>query len=111
VISQERLEKALTRIARTDETCAQLKGQVLRTEFMAKVAEALAFKQSEASSAEGKKQDARLSDIVQAKWEEHFKAVTEYEKVRASREREMVIIEVFRTLESSRRMGARGNIQ
>lgn len=105
LVSESRVDKALAFLAQTDRECAAWKGQVLRTEHMAKVAEALAFKLAEGSSAEERKQLSRMAPEVLEKWEEHFAAVTSYEQVRAQREREVLIVDLYRTEEASRRQG------
>lgn len=107
LISEQRLDKALAQIAESDTEIAEWKGMVLRTEFTAKAAQALAFKALE-GSVEDRKQGALLEEPVKKAWEEHFRAVVEFERLKARREREFTIIEIWRSLESSRR---HGNIQ
>lgn len=105
LISEQRVEKALGIIAETDREVAAWKGQELRTEFFAKTTEALAFKSAEGSSAEERKQMARLAPEVQKAWEEHFVAVTKHAEVRARREREFAVIEVWRSINANQRKG------
>jgi 23S rRNA U2552 (ribose-2'-O)-methylase RlmE/FtsJ len=107
MITETRLEKALRFLAETDSEYAALKSDMLRSEYLAKTAEALAFKhlKAEGGGVEECKQSARLSEAVQAAWEKHFSAVQAFEEIRARRERETIVIDVWRSLESSRRAG------
>lgn len=104
LISQQRLEKALSLLAETDAEYAQWKGAVLRNEHMAKVAESLAYKSLD-GTVEDKKRAVLLVPEVAKAHEEAFKAVVAYEALKARRQREVLIIELWRTMESSRRQG------
>lgn len=104
VISDQRLEQALTFIAESDQQIGHWRAQVLRTEFLAKSAEALAFK-SQQGAIEERKQSARLTPEVSAAWEKHFQAVLEYEKLKAQRERQYIVIELYRTMSANLRRG------
>jgi len=104
VISQDRLETALRRIAETDETHAELKAEMLRMEHLAKKSKAAIFlmgtgtvAEREAAAASSKEYDAHMG--------EYFEAVKEFTKLNNKRDLEFVVIEVFRTLEASRRAG------
>lgn len=106
LVSPERVEKALRLLAETDTENAQWRGAVLRTEHMAKVAEALAYQQlDKGMTVEDRKRAVLLVPEVQKAHEEHFSAVTEAERLKARRQREVIIVELFRTLEASRRLG------
>lgn len=100
-----RMDQALAFIAQTDLEVAEWKGAVLRTEHMAKVAEALAYKAQAEGNIEDKKQAVRLDTEVQKRWEEHFQAVVKHESLKARREREFIVIDLYRTVEASRRKG------
>lgn len=93
-------------LANTDAKLAQFKGEVMRTEFMAKAAEALVYKSLD-GSIEDRKQGVRLAPEVSAAWEANWKAVVEFEKLKARRERAFMTLEIWRSVEASRR---RGNI-
>ena len=108
LVTNERLERALVRLAESDEIYAGLKATMLRKEYMAKVAEALAFRQEKDGSVRDREMAARVAEPVMTAWDEYFEAVMQFETCRAQREREMTVIEVWRSLESSRRQG---NIQ
>lgn len=109
MITEERLDKAMTFLATTDLECATRKSMVLRTEFMAKHAEALVYKAlGNEGSVEDRKQAVRLHESVMKAWDEHFNAVRDYENLRAQRERNVLVVELFRTYSANRRQG---NIQ
>jgi hypothetical protein len=102
MISEDRMTKALTYLAETDEDCAELKANVARTEYIAKLREATAFKIAE-GNVESRKADAKLSREAQEAWDLHFIAMTDYERVRAKRETQSIIIDTWRSLNANRR--------
>ena len=104
LITEDRLEKALRYLAETDDAIAEERGEMLRSEHMAEVAEALAYKSLE-GSIEDRKRAAKTEKSVLEAWAVHFRAVVAYEKLRARRQREVLITELYRTMESSRRAG------
>jgi hypothetical protein len=105
-LNEDRVERALALLAETDLEVAEWKGAVLRTEHMAKVAEAVAYKSfGSEGSVEDRKQQTKLAPEVQKAWEEHFLAVVKHEGLKARREREFIVIDLFRTIEASRRKG------
>lgn len=108
LVTEQRVEEALRFLAGTDEQCAEAKANQLRTEHMAKVAEALAFKALQIDgklSIEACKQGARVEESVLAKWEEHFRAVSAYELLKARRERQALVVDLYRTESANRRVG------
>lgn len=108
VVTDERLEQALKMIATTDLEIANAKANLLRTEYMAKVSESLAYKSFDSSlSVEDRKRRIPLEGAVQMEWEKHWAAVTHFEALKARREREYVVIELYRTVSANQR---RGNI-
>lgn len=104
-ISEERMEKALAFLAETDSEYAERVGAVMRYEFMLEAAEALAFKTSEATSAEARKQDAKLAEPVKKAQEDLIQATVERERVKAQRKRAEITIETWRSLNANRRVG------
>lgn len=102
VVPDGRVEKAMCFLAETDLEVAERKGMVLRTEFMAKSAEALVYKSLE-GSVEDRKQGMRLDESVKKAWEEHFKSVVQHETLKARREREVLVIELWRSVNANRR--------
>lgn len=106
IVSDERLDKAMSLLATTDLEFAERKGQVLRTEFMAKHAEALTYKAlGSTGSVEDRKQEVRLSTDVKMAWDEHFQAVVNYENLKAQRERAVLVVELWRSTNANRRAG------
>jgi hypothetical protein len=109
MVTAERLDKAMNLLATTDLECATRKAQVLRTEFMAKHAEALVYKAlGNEGSVEDRKQAVRLHESVVKAWDEHFNAVRDFEALKARREREVLVVELWRSMNANRRAG---NIQ
>jgi hypothetical protein len=104
MISEIQLDKAMNYLAETDAEGAELKADVQRTEFMAKVTEALWFKQAE-GGVEERRQYVKTLEPVKDAWEKHFAAITKYETVRAKRERAVLVVDVYRTQASNRRAG------
>lgn len=93
-------------LAETDLEVAEWKGAVLRTEFLAKSAEALAYKaMGSEGSVEDRKQATKLDENVKKAWDEHFKAVVQHERLKARREREVLVIELWRSVNANRRAG------
>lgn len=102
VVPDSRVDKAMQFLAQTDLEVAEWKGAVLRSEFMAKSAEALVYKSLE-GSVEDRKQGTRLDENVKKAWEEHFQAVVKHETLKARREREVLVIDLWRSVNANRR--------
>src|SRR5208282_4617043 len=85
VITDDRLTRALTYLSQTDEESAELKANMARTEYLAKLRESGSFLMA-TGNIEERKAAAKQDAGVQTYWEEHFKAVAAYEGVRAKRE-------------------------
>jgi hypothetical protein len=105
LLSESRVTDALHYLANSDELVAQLKTNSARTEYLAKLQEAMAYKAIQVGSVEDKKSEAKMQPQAIAAWNAHFEAVTEYEKVRARREREVLVIDVWRSINANRRVG------
>jgi len=101
-ITAERMEKALTFLATTDDTAADLKAQVARKEYGCKLARSRGFLAAE-GSVEARKAQAECSEGVQAAEDEYARAIVEFEKVKAKRATEELIVEVWRSVNSNRR--------
>jgi hypothetical protein len=104
VISQQRLEKALVYLAETDEPMAEAKGEILRLENLIKRVNYRLFL-SASGSVEARKAEAGKSEETARLEEELVAATVKYEGMRAKRDTERAVIEVWRSLESSRRQG------
>src|SRR5205823_8892552 len=68
--------------------------------FTAKHTEALVYKAlGNEGSVEDRKQAVRLDERVVKAWDEHFSAVRDYEVVKARREREVLVVDLWRSEE------------
>lgn len=105
MISEARLEKALTMLATSDEQIAELKADVARKEYLCKMARSREFLSAE-GSVEARKASAEISDSVQLAEDLLSTAIVDFEKLRAKRATEELIIITWRTMEASRRQGA-----
>jgi hypothetical protein len=105
MISQDRLEKAMRYLAETDEQVAECKGEILRLENLIKRVQYRLFLSAQ-GSVEARKASAGCSAETAKLEEELVAGVVRYEGLRAKRETEKTIVEVWRSLESSRRQGA-----
>lgn len=103
-ISLDTLEKALAFLAETDHEYGQWKAMVLRTEYMSKVKESLTYKTLE-GSIEDRKRAALCAEEVMKAWEEHFQCVAKFEVLKARRARAIINIDLYRTMEASKRVG------
>jgi hypothetical protein len=99
------MSKALQYLATTDEPCANLKAEVARKEYLCKLAESKAFMLAD-GPIEKRKAEAKSSLPVQEAQDEYFQAIAEFEKVKAKRETESLVCEVWRSLNANRRQGA-----
>lgn len=108
VVTDERLEKALSLIANSDTEIANAKAQVLRTEYLGKCSESLAYQAMDKNlSVEDRKRAVPIAQGVQEQWEKHWQAVVHYEALKAKREFNYQVIELYRTASANQR---RGNI-
>jgi hypothetical protein len=98
------LEKALHFLATTDERAAEIRGQLARKEYLCKVARAKVFLTNE-GTVETRKAMAETSPEVMQAENELADAVMEHEKLKAKRATQELVVEVWRSLESSRRQG------
>ena len=104
MINYERVEKALTRLAETDQPCADLKADVVRTDKRAKAIHSAIFLRQTGTVKE-REAIADNSPDYQDSLEEHFKAIELYEGIRNERNREELVIEVWRSINSARNKG------
>ncbi len=104
-LSDERVEKAMHFLAETDLEFATWRGMVLRTEYMADVAESMVYKSIQEGSVEDRKRTAKIAPETQKAMSEHFEAVVKFESLKARRAREVLVVEIWRTLQANRRVG------
>jgi hypothetical protein len=105
MIEEDRLQKALTYLAETDATCAELKADVARKEYLLERAEARAYLLASGATVKVRESNAVCSDIVTQAQDAHVASVVAYEAVRAKRTTEALVVEVWRSLNVNRRMG------
>lgn len=104
MITRDQVSEALTFIAETDDAFAEAKTDVERKAWLCKHARAIAFESVE-GSVEARKAAVERSEIVTDAETVRLEAFLAFEKLKAKRETKFLLIEVFRTLESSRRAG------
>lgn len=106
MITDEKLQKALSYLAETDEPCAKAKSYLAGTEKQEKTIIAIEFAKGE-RGVEEKKQAAYRS-VAYSEWKEHYvDAVYSFEIMRNKRQTAELIVEVWRTVSANQR---RGNI-
>jgi hypothetical protein len=105
MIDEDRLQKALTYLATTDEPCAALRADMERTEFKAKAVRAAMIKHSSGSSASAREAEADASVEVSEAWEKHFKATHDYHAMANKRSTEVIIVDTWRSMNANRRQG------
>jgi hypothetical protein len=104
MISEDRLQKALTYLSKTDEPAAELKAEVARKEYVCKLARSRGFIMAE-GSVDLRKALAEKSEGVMEAEDALAVAIVEFEKVKAKRLTETLIIEVWRSCNANRRAG------
>ena len=104
MINEARLEKALSYLASTDEPCAELKADVGRSEYKAKSQKATAFLHYEGTVAE-REASALTNEVVRKSYDEHFKAIRDYQAMANKRSLEVLVVDVWRSMNANRRTG------
>ena len=104
LITDKRLEQALTKIALSDATVAELHAGVERAESYAKAAKDAVFLRSEGSVADRQAIAGTHEDYALA-MESYFVALQAYEKLRNERQREYLIADLWRSMSSARTKG------
>lgn len=107
MITDEKLQKALSYLAETDEPCAKAKSYLAGTEKQEKTIIAIAFSDCLLRSVEERKQAAYRCDAYLAWQKKYQEAVYDFEIMRNKRQTAELIVEVWRTLQANQR---RGNI-
>jgi hypothetical protein len=96
------MEAAMDFLAETDDKYAEAKAQVLRSEIFVKRVRARIFL-TEEGSVELRKAKAEAHNDVDDCDAALVEAVVTFEKLKAKRSRAEILIDVYRTLEASRR--------
>lgn len=104
MISEDRLQKALTYLAETDQPSAESKARVKALEQRRKTVKGLAFLGSSGTMAE-KEAKAYASQEYQDIVNEYENAVADAELYANKRKTEELIIEVWRSINAGRRKG------
>lgn len=105
MISDERLSKALTYLAETDEEAAMLKANVERGEYIKKRVRAAEFLSADGKSVEERKAKAEVSKEVEAAEHDYTRALQAYEHIAAKRKTEALVVDVWRSISANRRQG------
>ena len=104
LVTDQRLEAALGKLAKTDQLAAELHMNVERAEFKAKAIKDAIFLRSTGAVAERQAQAGTSEDYI-AEMDKYFDALKAYEGLKNERAREVLIIEVWRSLNSARNKG------
>jgi len=104
MITEDRLQKALTYLAETDEELAQLKANVERAEYLKKRVRAAVFL-SASGPVEERKAKAEVSQEVENIERDYTRALVAYEHIAAKRKTEALIVDVWRSINANRRQG------
>jgi len=104
LVTDEILEAALKRLAATDDLSAELHTKVERAEFKAKAVKDAAFMRHEGSVAERQALAGTSADYTIA-MDEYFAALQAHEALRNERARKVIVIDVWRSLNSARNKG------
>ena len=104
--TEKTVDKALKFLLETDNEVSALKGNMRRCEYMLKHHKAVAQIESGEKTAAAKEMTAYASDEYLAAVDALHDAIVEYETVSAKRQRAVLTIEVWRSLNSARKQGA-----
>lgn len=104
LIDDGRLEQSLKKLSATDALVADLHAEQERTEFRAKAIKDAIFLRTEGAVAQ-RNAIAGTHPEYGAAMEKHFEALAAHEKMRNERSREMLIVDVWRSLSSARTKG------
>ena len=103
-ITTERMEQALTYMAQTDETCAQLRADMERAEWKAKAIRDALFMRLTGTVAERTAQ-AGASEEYETAMNRYFDYLAAWEHVKNKRQTEAIVVEAWRTIAAGRRVG------
>src|SRR5271163_3456486 len=101
VVSDEIMEAALRKLAQTDDLAAEFHVKVERAEFKAKAVKDAQFLRMQGAVAE-RQALAGASDEYRAAIDDYFAALQAYETLRNERARKIIVIDVWRSLNSAR---------
>ncbi len=104
LVTDEILEAALKRLSATDDLSAELHTKVERAEFKAKAVKDAMFLRSEGTAGE-RSALAGASEEYRAAMDDYFTALQAHEALRNERSRKIIVIDVWRSLNSARNKG------
>jgi SOS response regulatory protein OraA/RecX len=104
VVTDEIMEAALRRLAATDDLSAELHTKLERAEFKAKAVKDAVFMRAQGSVAERQALAGTAAEYEVA-MEDYFQALQAHEGLRNERARKIIVIEVWRSLNSARNKG------
>ena len=104
MISDERAEKALAYLVKTDQEAAAAKAHVIAMEQQTKTVKAMQFLEAEGTVAEREARAATSRDYLAA-CQKHHAAVADYELLKNKRLSESLVIEAWRSIQANRRHG------
>ena len=102
MISQDRMEKALVYLATTDDEAAELQANMERLKYKAKAVYDALVAHGSGGLGDREARAGCAQEYMDA-MDAYFAAVAGFNKVRNKRHTEELVIDVFRTLEASRR--------
>lgn len=105
IVTDDQAERALDYLATTDAEFAAMKTAYMRAEFLQETVEDTVFLSFPEGSVEERKRRARLSPENRKAMENLFEVNTKLEMLKARRSRAMITIEVWRSVNSSRKAG------
>ena len=104
MINEERLTKALRYLAETDEPCATAKADMERAKFRAEAVRDAVFTRLDGSVADRAAQAKGSGEYAEA-MNAYFTLLAEFEAMRNKRSTESIVVDVWRSLNASRRVG------
>jgi hypothetical protein len=104
LVPDKRVEEALGRIARSDGLVAELHMKSERAEYRAKAIKDAVFTRLE-GGVEERKAKAGISPEYETAMEEYFTALQAFETLKNEREREFLVVDVWRTCQANARKG------
>jgi len=104
LVTDEILEAALKRLASTDDLVAELHVKADRAEFKAKAIKDAIFLRSEGTAGERSALAGTNTEYTEA-MNTYFEALQAHEALRNERARKVIVIDVWRSLNSARNKG------
>ncbi len=103
MISREQVSDAVSFIGETDQDYAEAKTEVERATWLCKHTRALVYEVSDGKNVEDRKQAVERSEQVKNAEDRRINAILAFEAIKAKRETKQLIVEVWRSVEATRR--------